>query len=629
MLYNMEYSQKKSAARIILCTVFFGIALLLPETGYIRLVAFLFIYAIIGWDVIWNAVRNLIRGHLLDENFLMSAATSGAFFLGDYAEAVTVMLFYKIGEFFQDYAVGHSRRSVAELMNINPDHANVERGGKLIEVLPSEVKTGEIIVIKPGERIPLDGTVVEGGSSVDTASITGESILRDVAAGDALLSGCVNINGVLRVLVERPFSESTVTRILDLVENQSMKKAVTEKFITRFARYYTPAVVVGAILFAVLPPVLSGGSWGEHIRRALVFLVVSCPCALVISVPMSFFGGIGGASRQGILFKGSQSVENLSKSEIFAFDKTGTLTRGSFSVNGIYPLSPVCDKNELLRLAAYAECYSDHPLSRALRESYGKKIDRSIVGGFKEIPGKGIKAVVEGRTVYAGNLRLMNETGLNAPVTENDLKRLNRSTTVHIAASGYLGSAPVYLGYIDLADSVKEDAAAVIAQLRKLRIKKIVLLTGDTQVQTLAHLHFDDVFAGLLPDSKVKTIESLLVERSPNGKLIFVGDGINDAPVLMRADCGIAMGALGSDAAVEASDVVLTDDRLSKVVKALLISRKTVQIVKQNISFALAVKAIVLILGAFGYAGMWAAVFADVGVSVLAVLNALRTLRIS
>lgn len=629
----MEQKQKNKMVRIIICASLFGLALLLPDTGYIRPGAFFLIYAAIGWDVLWMAIRNIIHGHLLDENFLMGIATAGALFLGDYTEAVTVMLFYQIGEFFQEYAVGHSRRSVSALMDIYPDHANVERDGVLVRVEPREVRSGEFIIIKPGERIPLDGKVSEGESSIDTASITGESLPRDVAPGDTIMSGCVNINGMLRVRVDRPFTESTVSRILDMVENQSLKKAKTEKFITRFARYYTPAVVIGAVLLAVLPPIFFRAHWDEQIHRALIFLVVSCPCALVISVPMSFFGGIGGASRHGILFKGSGSLETLAQSEIIVFDKTGTLTRGHFSVTGIYPVSSECDKNELLRLAAYAESYSGHPISQALRDAYGKHPDRTAVGSIKEIAGCGIKAVVEGRTVYAGNLRLMNEYGVFASLNESklgEIKEIKTKTAVHIAVSGYGNGSPSYLGYITLADTLKEDAAGAVSELRKLGMRRLVMLTGDTQTageETAKQLGFDDVYAGLLPDGKVERVEALLGECSPNGKLIFVGDGINDAPVLMRADCGIAMGALGSDAAVEAADVVLTDDRLIKVAQSVKISRQTMRIVKQNIIFALTVKAAVLILGAFGFAGMWAAVFADVGVSVLAVLNALRTIR--
>jgi Cd2+/Zn2+-exporting ATPase len=600
-------------------------ALLLPDSGYKKPAAMIITYAAIGYDVLWKAVRNIINGRIFDENFLMGIATIGAIIIGEYTEAVTVMLFYQIGEFFQDYAIGHSRRSVADLMDINPDYADVERGGAIVRVEPREVRPGETIIIKPGERIPLDGEIIHGESSIDTSSITGEALPADIAVGDTVISGCININGVLRVRVDRPFTESTVSRILDMVENQSLKKAKTEKFITRFARYYTPAVVIGAILLAVIPPLFGGGNWEEHIYRALVFLVVSCPCALVISVPMSFFGGIGGAARHGILFKGSGSLESLSKSEIMVFDKTGTLTSGKFSVTGIYPVSAECSADELLRLAAYAECYSGHPISQALRDAYGQKIDCSSIGSYKEIAGRGIKSVVDGRTVYAGNIRLMNEYGISTELYK--INAAKAKTTVHIAAGGY---GNPYLGYITLADTLKADAAKAITGLRKLGIRRLVMLTGDTQTagEEAAHrLGFDEVYAGLLPDGKVRQVERMLDERSANGKLIFVGDGINDAPVLMRADCGIAMGALGSGAAIEAADVVLTDDRPSKVTKALKISYETMRIVKQNIIFALTVKAVILVLGSMGLTGMWAAVFADVGVSVLAILNAMRTLR--
>lgn len=622
--FNLSYSQKKIIIRIVICALMIIVALFLPDSGYI--IVAIITYAVIGYDVLWRAIRNIINGHIFDENFLMSVATVGAIVIGEYTEAVMVMLLYQIGEYFQDFAIGHSRRSVTDLMDINPDYADVQRGGVVVRVQPQDVIPGETIIIKPGERIPIDGEIVRGESSIDTSSITGEPLPADVAVGDKVISGCININGVLHVKIDRPFTESTVSRILDMVENQSLRKAKTEKFITRFARYYTPVVVMGAVFLAVLPPLFGNGNWGEHIHRALVFLVVSCPCALVISVPMSFFGGIGGAARHGILFKGSESLESLSKSEIMVFDKTGTLTNGQFNVTGIYPVSTECSGNELLRLAAYAECYSNHPISQALRDTYGHRIDCSSIGSYKEIAGRGIRSVVDGRTVYVGNLRLMNEFNISTEQHKNNAAEA--ATTVHIAAGGYEN---LYLGFITLADTLKEDAADAISGLRKMGINRFVMLTGDTQAagdEVARHLGFDEVYAGLLPDGKVRQVESLLDERSANGKLIFVGDGINDAPVLMLADCGIAMGALGSGAAIEAADVVLTDDRPSKVTKALKISGKTIRIARQNIIFALSVKAVVLVLGSRGLAGMWAAVFADVGVSVLAILNAMRTMRI-
>ena len=579
-------------------------------------VLYLVPYLLIGWDVLWKAVRNIAHGQVFDENFLMAIATVGAFATGEYAEAVFVMLFYQVGELFQSYAVGKSRQSIASLMDIRPDYANVEQDGELVQVDPDEVEVGDTIVIKAGERVPLDGVILEGRSALDTAALTGESLPREVEAGDDVISGCVNLSGLLKVRVTKAFEESTVAKILDLVENATSKKAKAENFITKFARYYTPSVVVAAVLLAVLPPLLGGGDWGKWFHQALVFLVISCPCALVISVPLSFFGGIGGASRAGILVKGGNYLEVLADTQIVVFDKTGTLTKGVFNVTAIHP--DQCDEDRLLEVAALAESYSDHPISRSLKEAYGKDIDNSRVTDVEEIAGHGVRAKVDGVEVCVGNDKLMESIG----VAWHPCHRVG--TTVHVESQG------IYLGHIVISDEVKEDAAQAIADLKAIGVRKTVMLTGDAQAvgeDVAQRLGLDEVHAQLLPADKVDRVEALLQEKTGKGKLAFVGDGINDAPVLSRADLGIAMGGLGSDAAIEAADVVLMDDKPSKIAVAIRVARKTLRIVRQNIVFALGVKLLVLALGAVGLANMWEAVFADVGVSVIAILNAMRALR--
>ncbi len=579
-------------------------------------VLYLVPYLLIGWDVLWKAVRNIAHGQVFDENFLMAIATVGAFATGEYAEAVFVMLFYQVGELFQSYAVGKSRQSIASLMDIRPDYANVEQDGELVQVDPDEVEVGDTIVIKAGERVPLDGVILEGRSTLDTAALTGESLPREVEAGDDVISGCVNLSGLLKVRVTKAFEESTVAKILDLVENATSKKAKAENFITRFARYYTPSVVVAAVLLAVLPPLLGGGDWGKWFHQALVFLVISCPCALVISVPLSFFGGIGGASRAGILVKGGNYLEVLADTQIVVFDKTGTLTKGVFNVTAIHP--DQCDEDRLLELAALAESYSDHPISRSLKEAYGRDIDNSRVTDVEEIAGHGVRAKVDGVEVCVGNDKLMESIG----VAWHPCHRVG--TTVHVESQG------VYLGHIVISDEVKEDAAQAISDLKAIGVRKTVMLTGDAQAvgeDVAQRLGLDEVHAQLLPADKVDRVEALLQEKTGKGRLAFVGDGINDAPVLSRADLGIAMGGLGSDAAIEAADVVLMDDKPSKIAVAIRVARKTLRIVRQNIVFALGVKLLVLALGAVGLANMWEAVFADVGVSVIAILNAMRALQ--
>lgn len=581
----MSKKQKRTLSRILLSAALLAVAALLPLNGWARLAVFLLPYAVIGWDVLWRAVRNIARGQVFDENFLMALATVGAFCVGEYPEAVFVMLFYQVGELFQSYAVAQSRKSIASLMDIRPDYANIEQDGALIQVAPEEVAVGSAIVIKAGERIPLDGVVLEGSSTVDTAALTGESLPREVQSGDDVISGCVNLSGVLTVQVTRPFAESTVSKILDLVENSSSKKAKAEHFITKFARYYTPAVVLAAVALAFLPPLFTAISWTDSITRALNFLVVSCPCALVISVPLSFFGGIGGASRDGILVKGGNYLEVLARAEIVVFDKTGTLTKGVFNVTAIHPDD--IPEARLLELAALAECYSDHPISRSLKEAYGKDIDASRVSGVEELSGRGVKAVVDGRPVCAGNDKLMEELG----VKWHPCHRVG--TTVHVAVDG------IYAGHIVISDEVKEDAKAAVAALKALGVRKTVMLTGDAKAvgeAVAADLGLDEVHTQLLPADKVDRVESLLKQVSSKGALAFVGDGINDAPVLSRADIGIAMGGLGSDAAIEAADVVLMDDKPSKLSDAISIARRTLSIVRQNIFFALAVKALVLVL---------------------------------
>ncbi len=602
--------------RILASAVLFALSFLLPLSGVFRLFYFITVYAVVGWDVLWRAARNIAHGQVFDENFLMALATIGAFVLGEFPEAVEVMLFYQIGELFQSYAVGKSRQSITALMDIRPDYANIERDGALEQVDPDEVAVGDIIVIKAGEKIPLDGVIIEGSSSLDTAALTGESLPREVTAGDDVISGCINQSGLLRVRVSKEFGESTVSKILDLVENSSSKKARAENFITKFARYYTPVVVIGAVLLALLPPLLLGGSWNTWIERALIFLVISCPCALVISIPLSFFGGIGGASKAGILVKGSNYLEALSETEIVVFDKTGTLTKGVFQVTAVHP--DTLPESRLLELAALAESFSDHPISRSLRQAYGKPIDSSRVSDVEELSGHGVQARVDGLLICAGNGKLMDRTG----VQWHDCHLTG--TVVHIAVDGCYG------GHIVISDTVKPDAAGAIAALKQMGIRQTVMLTGDARAvaeQTAGQLGLDSFHAGLLPADKVARVEELLEQKSAKGKLAFVGDGINDAPVLSRADIGIAMGGLGSDAAIEAADIVLMDDQPSKIASAMRISKKTLRIVKQNIVFSLGVKGLILLLGAVGLASMQAAIFADVGVMILAVLNASRALK--
>ena len=617
----MTRKQKKMLVRIAVSAVLLIAAVLVPYQGLWRFALFLPAYFVIGWDVLWRAVRNIAHGQVFDENFLMALATVGAFCTGffgqgEYPEAVFVMLFYQVGELFQSYAVGKSRKSIASLMDIRPDYANVERDGKLLQVDPEEVAVGDTITVKAGEKIPLDGLVLEGQSLVDTAALTGESVPRQVRPGDSVISGCVNQNGLLRVQVTKAFGESTVQKILDLVENASSKKAKAENFITKFARYYTPVVVFCALALAVVPP-LFVGDWTGWVQKALIFLVVSCPCALVISVPLSFFGGIGGASRQGILVKGGNYLEVLADTELVVFDKTGTLTKGVFQVTAIHPEG--VSQQELLELAALAESYSDHPISRSLKEAWGKALDTARVGQVEELSGRGVRAQVDGKEVWAGNGKLMEEIGLAYRPSGQV------GTVVHVAAQGR------YLGYILIADEVKPDAKEAIAALKAQGVKKTVLLTGDAKdvgEAVAQELGLDEAYTQLLPGDKVERVEALLQETSPKGKLAFVGDGINDAPVLSRADIGIAMGALGSDAAIEAADLVLMDDKPSKIAKAMEISKRTLRIVRQNIVFALAVKLLVLMLTPFGLANLWEAVFADVGVMVLAILNASRALQV-
>ena len=619
----MTKKQKKTRTRIVTALVLF-LALELAEhlapdvlPGLAWPVLYLIPYGIIGWDVLWRAIRNIKNGQVFDENFLMSVATVGAFGCGEYPEAVAVMLFYQVGELFQSVAVDRSRKSISALMDIRPDYANIEQNGELVQVDPEEVSVGDVIVVKAGERVPLDGTVLEGTSSLDTAALTGESLPRDVQAGDEVVSGCVNLTGVLHVKVNKPFGESTVAKILDLVENSSSKKAKAENFITKFARYYTPAVVFAALALAALPPLLGMGPWLMWVQRALNFLVVSCPCALVISIPLSFFGGIGGASKQGILVKGGNYLEALAQAGIVVFDKTGTLTKGTFEVTAVHPQQ--VGEGELLELAALAERFSDHPISRSIQAACQSAPDPNRVTDAKEIAGHGVRAVVDGKTVLAGNQKLMDQ--FHIPF-EDACHHVG--TIIHVAVDG------VYMGHIVISDQVKEGAEGALRDLKAAGVRKTVMLTGDSQAvgQAVARqLGLDEVHAELLPGDKVDQVEGLLQNKGPKEQLVFVGDGINDAPVLSRADIGVAMGAMGSDAAIEAADIVLMDDDLKKLPVAVRIARKTLRIVRENIVFALAVKFLVLILSAVGVANMWWAVFADVGVSVIAILNSMRMLN--
>ncbi|CAH0121668.1 Cadmium, zinc and cobalt-transporting ATPase [Paenibacillus sp. CECT 9249] len=613
----MSKKEVKQLVRILIAAVGFVAALLLKLEGLAEFLLYLATYLIVGGDIIWKAVRNISRGQVFDENFLMSVATIGAFFLGEYSEGIAVMLFYQVGELFQSYAVSKSRRSISELMDIRPDYANVLRNGELIQVDPEEVQINEIVVVKPGERIPLDGVVTEGFSAIDTSALTGESVPREVQAGENVISGCINQTGKLTIQVNKEYGQSTVAKILELVENSSDKKSKSENFITKFARYYTPIVVFAAVILAIIPPLITGQSFGMWVERALTFLVISCPCALVISVPLSFFGGIGGASKSGVLVKGSNYLEALARTEMVVFDKTGTLTKGSFAVSEIY--SDKLTDQELLELAAYAEDYSNHPIAQSIKKAFGRTIDSSRIKEIEEIAGYGVKSVIDGKVVLAGNAKLMKRER----ISYKDRKLVG--TVVHLAVNNE------YMGYILIEDEMKEDAPHAIAALRSAGIKQTVMLTGDADAvgkKVAAALKLDKAYTELLPADKVERMEELMKQKSANGKLAFVGDGINDAPVLARADIGIAMGGLGSDAAIEAADVVIMTDEPSKIAAVMKISKKTLRIVKQNIIFALGVKGIVLVLGALGFTTMWGAVFADVGVSVIAIINAIRALNV-
>ena len=610
---------KKSLIQIIISFILFLVAMAVPfENDLINKGLYIIAYLIVGLEIVWKAIRNIFRGKVFDEHFLMAIATIGAFVIGEFPEAVAVMLFYQVGELFQDYAVDKSRKSIASLMDIRPDIAFVKRNGKVEKISPEDVKVGENIVVKPGEKIPLDGMIVEGSSMIDTSALTGESIPKEVTVGDEVLSGCINENGLLTIKVEKEFGESTVSKILDLVENASSKKSKSENFITKFAKYYTPIVVIIAVLLAIIPPfVLNLGEFTEWLYRALTFLVVSCPCALVISIPLGFFGGIGGASKTGILVKGSNYLEALANTEIVVFDKTGTLTEGVFEVqkveaNGI-------SKEELLKYAAYAESNSNHPISLSLRKAYNKEINQSSILKTEELAGRGVSSNVEGREVLIGNDKLMEE------------KNISYTPCNEIGTILYVAIDNKYAGYILIADKIKEDSFKAIKELKANNIKETVMLTGDKKQvgESVANeLGLDKVYTELLPDGKVEKVEELMKDKSEKGKLVFVGDGINDAPVLAISDIGVAMGGLGSDAAIEAADVVIMTDEPSKIGTAIKISKKTMRIVKQNIIFAIAVKVLVLILTAFGIGTMWEAVFADVGVSVLAIINSLRALKV-
>lgn len=619
----MNKKQKKVLLCIIIAAVLMLIFVITDPQGWLGFVLFLIAYLTIGYDILIKACKGIRNKQPFDENFLMAVATLGAMGLGDYKEAAAVMLFYQTGELFQSIAVGRSRRNISQLMDIRPDYANIENAdGELEQVDPDEVAIGSIIVVKPGEKIPIDGTIVEGSTTLDTAALTGESVPRDAKCGDEALSGCINLSGVIKIKTSREFGESTVSKILDLVENASSKKSKSEAFITRFARVYTPAVCAGALALAIIPPVVSlamgnPSAWDVWLYRALTFLVISCPCALVISIPLTFFAGIGGASNAGVLVKGSNYLEGLSEVRNVVFDKTGTLTRGVFEVSGVY--NNTVDEAELLEYAAYAECYSDHPISKSLKAAYGKPIDPERVADVHEISGNGVTAVFDGKSVAAGNARLMSSLGIEVPPCDEP------GTLVHVAVNG------TYCGVILISDKLKDGAKDAIAALKQSGIKKTVMLTGDAKRiadATAAELGIDEVYSELLPAGKVSKVEELLGSLGGKEKLAFVGDGINDAPVLSRADIGIAMGALGSDAAIEAADIVLMDDDPRKISKAIRISRKALRIVHENIYFAIGVKVICLVLVAVGIANMWIGIFADVGVMVIAVLNAIRALNV-
>ena len=616
----MNKKQKKMLIRIIIAAVLIVVFSLLPAEGYLRFVLFMIPYLVIGYDILKKAFKGILNKQVFDENFLMAVATVGAILLGDYSEGVAVMLFYQIGELFQSYAVGKSRRNISELMDIRPDYANIEKDGTLEQVDPDEVEIGTIIVVQPGEKVPIDGVITEGTSTLNTSALTGESLPRDAKAGDEVISGCINMTGLLKIRTTKEFGESTVSRILELVENSSSRKSRSENFISKFAKYYTPAVCYGALALAFIPPIVllimgKPAMWGDWIYRALTFLVISCPCALVISIPLSFFAGIGGASNQGILVKGSNYLETLAQTKYVVFDKTGTMTQGVFEVSGIHHNEMPDEK--LLEYAALAECSSSHPISKSLQKAYGKPIDRNRVTDIEEISGNGVIAKVDGMSVAAGNTKLMNRLG----IAYQDCHHVG--TVVHMAIDGK------YAGHILISDIIKPHAKEAIAELKKAGISKTVMLTGDSKRvadQVAGELGIQEVYSELLPADKVSRVEELLNQKSEKAKLAFVGDGINDAPVLSRADIGIAMGALGSDAAIEAADIVLMDDDPLKISKAIKIARKCIRIVYENIYFAIGIKILCLILGALGIANMWVAIFADVGVMILAVLNAIRTL---
>ena len=619
----MTSKQKKMLYRIITAFVLFVVLMVLEHTGVLEqlpgqwlvFLIYLIPYLVIGYDIVFKAVRNISHGQVFDENFLMMVATFGAFGVKEYSEAVAVMLFYQVGELFQNYAVGKSRQSISDMMNICPEYANIEEDGVLTQVDPDDVEVGSIIVVKPGERIPLDGIVTEGTSMIDTAALTGESVPRRATVGDEIISGCVNGSSTIKVKVTKAFEDSTVARILELVENASSKKAKVENFITRFAKYYTPVVTIGAVILAILPPLILGGGWADWIQRACIFLVISCPCALVISVPLGFFGGIGASSKIGILVKGSNYLEAVAEMTTIVFDKTGTLTKGEFKVSEVLPSAEknnTIGKEELLEIAAYGEGYSNHPIANSIREAYGKTLSMERVTDTEEIAGHGIHTFIDGREVYLGNAKLMEAQ--NISYTENK----TAGTVVYVACNN------VFAGSIVISDTVKEGSKNAIADMKKVGVKKTVMLTGDRQAAAdavAAELGIDEVHAELLPADKVGEVEKLLGSQNEKERLAFVGDGINDAPVLTRADIGIAMGSMGSDAAIEAADIVLMDDDIRKIASLVKIARKTLGIVKQNIVFALAIKALVLLLGALGMANMWEAVFADVGVSVIAILS--------
>ena len=616
----MNKKQKKMLIRIIIAAVLIVVFSLLSAEGYLRFVLFMIPYLVIGYDILKKAFKGILNKQVFDENFLMAVATVGAILLGDYSEGVAVMLFYQIGELFQSYAVGKSRRNISELMDIRPDYANIEKDGALEQVDPDEVEIGTIIVVQPGEKVPIDGVITEGTSTLNTSALTGESLPRDAKAGDEVISGCINMTGLLKIRTTKEFGESTVSKILELVENSSSRKSKSENFISKFAKYYTPAVCYGALALAFIPPIVllimgKSAMWGDWIYRALTFLVISCPCALVISIPLSFFAGIGGASNQGILVKGSNYLETLAQTKYVVFDKTGTMTQGVFEVSGIHHNEMPDEK--LLEYAALAECSSSHPISKSLQKAYGKPVDRNRVSDIEEISGNGVIAKVDGISVAAGNTKLMNRLG----IAYQDCHHVG--TVVHMAIDGK------YAGHILISDIIKPHAKEAIAELKKAGISKTVMLTGDSKRvadQVAGELGIQEVYSELLPADKVSRVEELLNQKSEKDKLAFVGDGINDAPVLSRADIGIAMGALGSDAAIEAADIVLMDDDPLKISKAIKIARKCIRIVYENIYFAIGIKVLCLILGALGIANMWMAIFADVGVMIIAVLNAIRTL---